>query len=397
MHDYSFKIQLHSHVRKDKKQLLYFVAHINKQRVRLKMGVAVESKYFSKSKQNVSKRCPESDLINATIEKYKTSANELFMKARVFSRPLTGERFEYLLLNEALSKDFIAYFDEAMKEESKTLSLSTAKKYRTVLNLLKQFSKRIDFYEIDAIWLTKFDRFIKQQTVKSGKNKGKKYAANTVTAIHTKVKKFLKLAIVDLNLNIENPYDTFQLKWLQSDRVFLTPVELEKFVKLYDNRDKIDLPLHLVDTLQMFLFMCGSGLRISDSGRLTGLHIVDDSIKIRTQKNKKFRLASTFPLSQFSKKYLPEDTNGKLFKYGNSQKLNRNLKVICEYLEIGKDVTSHSARHTFATNFILSGGQVAVLKELLGHSDIKTTMIYVHITKDVERKALKVFDSFLDF
>ena len=38
-------------------------------------------------------------------------------------------------------------------------------------------------------------------------------------------------------------------------------------------------------------------------------------------------------------------------------------------------------RHTFASHFMMNGGDIYHLKEILGHSDIKTTMRYVHLLK----------------
>ena len=46
---------------------------------------------------------------------------------------------------------------------------------------------------------------------------------------------------------------------------------------------------------------------------------------------------------------------------------------------ITKDITPHTARHTFATNFAMDGGNPMVLQELLGHSDFKNTKVYVQI------------------
>lgn len=402
MYYYSTKIVLHNYVRKDGTRSISLHSNINGEKSRIGLNIYVKPSDFDRKRQICKGK--NYDYENTVIDTYKSTAFELFKMARANNRKLTKERFEYLITNKALSKDFISYFKEKARQEiiDKKLSDSTRKKYKTVLNLLCEFSTRIEFGEINGKWLKSWDKFLKKQIVKKGKNKGKPYAHNTIVAIHSKVKKFIKLAISDLELNIINPYDTHQLKWLQGERVFLTPAELSKFVQLYDLRSELELPEYLKETLRMFLFMCGSGLRISDSGRLTGLHIVEDSIKIRTQKNYKFRLASTFPLSEFSKKYLPADLDhhngeGKLFNYKVSQSLNKNLKVIAKYLNIKKDITSHVARHTFATSFIIAGGNLAVLKELLGHSDIKTTMIYVHITKEVERKELKLLDNFLKF
>ena len=51
-------------------------------------------------------------------------------------------------------------------------------------------------------------------------------------------------------------------------------------------------------------------------------------------------------------------------------------------LKIKEDFYSHAWRHTFATNFIKKGGNVVLLKEPMGHSNLKTTQKYLHLGKD---------------
>lgn len=400
MHNYNCKVVLHHYQKADGTKLLYLRTSLNGVQSLISLGVAVLPTDFDEINQRVVGGSMK-DFANVAIDAKMIKARKIFALATANDLPLTKKYFESAL-NEKTAEmergDFIAFYEKYMRIEAADKELSTFKSYRKAFAMLKAYRQRLPFSDLTISFVRDFDRFLKTQRTKSGQNKGKPYAANTISNIHKQVKKFISLAIDENELPIKNPYKRFSLSWLVGERVFLEPKELEKFVKLYDCRDDLKLPQHLCDTLQMFLFMVGCGLRISDSGRLEGLHITNDLLRIRMQKTKRWKLESTFPLSEFAMRYLPDGFgDGRLFKYKTSQKLNDNLKELCRYLGIRKNVTSHTARHTFATSFIVAGGNVAVLKNLLGHSDIKTTMAYVHLTKTVERKELKLLDAFLNF
>lgn len=64
----------------------------------------------------------------------------------------------------------------------------------------------------------------------------------------------------------------------------------------------------------------------------------------------------------------------------SNQKMNEYLKEIGTICGIGKELTFHLARHTFATLTLTKGVSIESVSKMLGHTNIKTTQIYARIT-----------------
>ena len=85
--------------------------------------------------------------------------------------------------------------------------------------------------------------------------------------------------------------------------------------------------------------------------------------------------------------------NAKLLPVFSNQKINIYLKEITAIFEINKNITFHSARHTFATTVTLSNGvPIETVSKLLGHSKLSTTQVYARVIEEkvsVDMKSLR--------
>lgn len=171
--------------------------------------------------------------------------------------------------------------------------------------------------------------------------------------------------------------------------------------------DEIDLLVAAIDDMTVryiVLTMANTGLRISEASKLK-LHSVNFEnrlIYVIDGKGGKDRMVPmNNKLYLELKKYVEEirpDVNSNYFfskeRTGGISRQWTNLKIkeAVESLGWKKNISSHNLRHSFATNLISNDVNIVSVQKLLGHSDLRTTSIYLHQSLDDLKNAVKALD-----
>lgn len=230
--------------------------------------------------------------------------------------------------------------------------------------------------------------------------RSKNMAVNTVHKHHKNIKKFVDIAIKKGLIETANPCRDIKVKSEEKPRKVLSVSQREAIELLTFNENDTKL----VQVRDMFLFACYTGLRISDACGLRPEHVkqTEQGFKLdfysqKTKKRAELPLYNLFPVQgaqtlpeQLLSKYL---TGNRPFVFSklSEQYINRHLKVIAQLANIPFNLTFHIGRETFAT-FLAQRMPVATLRPLLQHSDIKTTMRYVHIQEQMINESLTKVD-----
>lgn len=275
----------------------------------------------------------------------------------------------------------INYFIEYLLIDKK-YSENTIKSYQNDLKKYQNYFKNKSIDKINEENIREYLKYLKKEN-----NESKTISHNIST-----LRSFYKFLLIEKKVN-KNPMEWIEIpKIKKSLPKTLSFEEINKLldIKLNDNysyRNKAMLEL-----------MYSSGLRVSELVNVKIHDIDSESCIIRIMgKGSKERIV---PLGDYAIKYIniylkehrnkliKKEYNDYLFLNNHGKKMTRQgffkiIKNLAKEQNIKSEFSPHTLRHSFATHLLDGGADLRSIQEMLGHSDISTTQIYTHVSKEL--------------
>lgn len=274
---------------------------------------------------------------------------------------------------ELMGRDYVAGTVLRYERTARYLEELLQKEYRT---------NDIPLKEINHEFIVRFEHYVKTEKL-CAQNAAVKYLKN--------FKKIIKTALVNKWIT-DDPFLEIHFKQTKTNRAFLTEEELDILLK-----KEFTIP-RLQTVRDIFVFCALTGLAFTDVQHLRREHIIKDGngeYWIRKAREKTDNMCD-IPLLDIPRMILekykehPECLKkGLVLPVPSNQRMNSYLKEIADACGITKPLSTHVARHTFATVALANRVSIESVSKMLGHTDIRTTRIYARILDKTVSEEMK--------
>lgn len=367
---------------KDGKLPIYIRISLNGNRMEYPSGQGVNAEHWDDKKQKVV-RLKDASTINGVLSTVKSDINHAVSQLQISKTEVTLNNVRLLLRGEAIqeTQTFIKVAQEHNenfeRQIGKKYSQGSYKNYKTTLKYLIDFvpqyygQKDMPLKAVNYKFCEAFFTYLTTQ---------KECHINGANKQIQRVKKIINYAIKSGYIQA-NPMAAYTIEFTPVHKVALTLDEIKRLAGLNLNRQV------LKDVRNVFLIQCYTGLSYSDIKSLSVANISagDNGILWLRMKRQKTSVSFSVPLlpnalailNQYLATATPETP---LLPVISNQKMNENLKLLQELAGISKNLTTHLARHSFATTITLSNGvPIETVSKMLGHTKLSTTQIYAKV------------------
>lgn len=176
------------------------------------------------------------------------------------------------------------------------------------------------------------------------------------------------------NFHHQNPLSGMpKLRETSGEMGFLSKGEIRRLLEVVTGSERLAAKLSLA-----------TGARWGEVVKLRRAHLTGDKVMFIDTKNGKNR---TIPISASLMAELTERGDGLVFSDARYGELRAAIKSVAPELPDGQAV--HVLRHTFASHFMMNGGNILTLQKILGHANIQQTMAYAHLAPDYLQDAVR--------
>jgi site-specific recombinase XerD len=361
---------------------------------------SIDPEKWDKARNNASGKSKEVKNLNDELQHIRNRLQEHVKLLHEKGKEITARSIKYAYLGiDPENKKVLGLFEEHNRAirllSGKDYAPDTVQRYETCLKHLRNYVK--EKYRVDDIIINKLNPdFVKGfeiylKTVRNcGHNSAMKYIKN--------FKKIVRNAFQNGWLR-QDPFANIKIRLRKVDKGFLTEDDLALLMNKKFSMTRLEY------VKDVFLFGCFTGLAYSDLKNLKSENIVkgeDDRMWIHT-KRKKTDIICHIPLLPVPLMIIEKYRNNPhciaeniLLPVYSNQKLNAYLKEIADICGITKNISTHMARHTFATTVTLNNDiPIESVSKMLGHSTITMTQHYARLLdKKVGKDMEKIHDKF---
>lgn len=374
-----------------------------KERKMISTGILIEPEYWNDKAKSVKEKYPEyaavNKILNDLVMDIKNHEYKILAERQNFSFKDVKLFFEYRDISE---RSFLCFYQKEIGLLS-GVKVGTIKEHAYTLNVLRNWRPIIQFRELTYTLAQEFDTYMREEL---------RLSQNTIKKHHAHVRQYMTYAKKKGILNIDkldSNYFDFTLRGEETSVEFLQDWEVVKIEKLEILKTHPEMEI----VRDLFLFSCYTGIRFSDVMGMKPEYLKYDSNGNMSVKFVMIKVGRKLELPLFMlfngkpreilNKYIDKNKDAKsdrfikykdeyIFPQMTNQCMNRHLKTMAILAGIKKKLTFHLARHTFGTLLAEKTFNPFLIKDLMGHQKIETSLNYIHRTQIAVNRQLKNVD-----
>jgi site-specific recombinase XerD len=355
-------------------------------RTEFSSGKKIHPDFWDEESATATSACPDYKLINSYIVKTKAELEKHYNQVSAVNKRVHPDMVKdaYMpkhILQKTLIQAFKLHNDEFAERVSKKKgSTGTLARYERLKDKVQDFLKKK--YKLADMAL---------EDIETMEN----ISDNTAMKYVKTLKQIIDRAI-DEGWIKHNTISGFKCTYKDPDRETL---EMHELVGMYE---KVIVVERLAEVRDVYVFCCFTGYAYETVYNLEPANIfkgLDGKLWI-TKDRQKTGVEETVPLLPIALAIIEKYKNhpycvneNKLLPVNSNVRYNAYIKEVATICGIKKELTTHTARHTFATTVLLENDvPIETVGKLLGHKDLRSTQIYAKITKRKISNNMKVLE-----